>query len=210
MNKIAPVYPISQPNLEEKKLLRWAKTLLDCGATLIQYREKNRSDREIFHNTEKLQKIFENYKATLVINDRSDIAFILGLKAVHLGWDDIPPDRARELLGKNVMLGISTHSYKVAKIAFSFPVNYLAIGPVYETKTKENPHSIVSPITQRKIIKECPFPTVAIGGITLDNASELYKRGFSSLSAISVFAENPAKKYKEFLRIYKESINLPK
>ncbi|MFB3851484.1 MAG: thiamine phosphate synthase [Acidobacteriota bacterium] len=207
MIKIPPVYPISQPNLEEKKLLRWAKTLLDCGATLIQYRDKNRSDREIFHNAEKLQKLFENYKATLVINDRSDIAFILGLKAVHLGWDDIPPDRARELLGKKVILGISTHSYKVAKIAFSFPVNYLAIGPVFETKTKENPHQVVSPKEQVKIIKECPFPTVAIGGITLDNALELYKRGFSSLSAISVLAENPAGTFKEFLKIHRDSKN---
>ena len=210
MKQISPVYPISQSGLDEKKLLRWAKTLLDCGAEFIQYREKNRSDKEIFKNAEKLLKLFESYKATLVINDRVDIAYILGIKAVHLGWDDIPPRRARELLGKRIILGISTHNYSVAKDAFSFPVNYLAVGPVFDTNTKKDHHPIVSPKTQERIIKECPFPAVAIGGISLGNALELYKRGFSSLSAISVFEENPAKAYKEFLRIYKESKNLTK
>ena len=83
MTKIPPIYPISQSNLEQKSLLKWAKSLLDCGATFIQYRDKNRIDKELLDNCEKLINLFENYKATLVINDRVDIAFIVGAKAVR-------------------------------------------------------------------------------------------------------------------------------
>ncbi|MCX7830119.1 MAG: thiamine phosphate synthase [Acidobacteria bacterium] len=202
MIKLDFVYPISHTNLEEKKLVRWAKSLLDCGATLIQYRDKNRSDKEIFKNCENLLKLFENYRATLVLNDRIDIAYILGIRAVHLGWDDIPCEKARELLGKKAIIGISTHNLNQAKKAINFAVNYIAIGPVFETNTKENAGSVVSEETQRKIIKLSHLPVVAIGGINLQNARDLYERGFSSLSAISVFAQEPGRTYKEFKKIF--------
>lgn len=203
MTKIPPIYPISQSNLEQKSLLKWAKSLLDCGATFIQYRDKNRIDKELLDNCEKLINLFENYKATLVINDRVDIAFIVGAKAVHLGWEDIPPERARILLKKRVIVGISTHNYKEAKKAFTFPIDYLALGPVFETKTKISSEPIVSHKTQEVILKNSPFPVVAIGGINLDNARELYERGFSSLSLISTIAENPTNTYEALIKIWK-------
>lgn len=203
MTKIPSIYPISQSNLEQKSLLKWAKSLLDCGATFIQYRDKNRSEKELLENSEKLIKLFENYKATLVINDRVDIAFIVGAKAIHLGWNDIPPERARILLKKKVIVGISTHNYKEAKKAFTFPIDYLALGPVFETKTKISADPMVSRKTQEVVIKNSPFPVVAIGGINVDNARELYERGFSSLSLISALAANPAKTYKTLIKILK-------
>lgn len=199
-----PIYPISPPNLTYKSLERWFSSLLDAGAKLIQYREKEISCRNFFKNVERLIKISENYEASLVLNDRLDIAYILGLKFVHIGDKDIPFDKAKKFLKSNVKIGVSTHSLREAKTFFDKEVFYIALGPVYETSTKKNPHPVVDANTQKKVILDSPHPVVAIGGINLDNAKDLWQRGFSSLSGISVFRENPAKIYKDFLRIYKE------
>lgn len=202
MRNFNPVYPISPSGLDQKSLLKWAKSLLDEGATFIQYRDKKRSDKELFENTEKLLKLFENYKATLVINDRPDIAYILKAKAVHLGWGDILPQEARKLLGNKVIIGISTHNLRQVEIASNYKVNYIALGPVFKTVTKENPYPVVSEGVQKKAINLTPLSLVAIGGITPKNSAELYKRGFASLAALSVFKENPAKIFRQFKKIY--------
>ncbi len=209
MITIDPVYPISPSGFDQKKLFKWFKSLLDEGATFLQYRDKNRSETELFRNAEKLLKLFENYNATLVINDRVDIAHILEAKAVHLGWDDLPPKEVRKLSGNKIIIGISTHNLRQLKTALNYEIDYIALGPVFETLTKENPHPVVSDRVQKKAIKLTTLPLVAIGGITTRNSAQLYKKGFTSLSAISAFKENPAKAYREFKKVYREfKINL--
>ncbi len=202
MKIIEPIYPISPSNLDFKNIEKWFKSLLDQGAKFLQYREKEKNDFELFSNSEKLLKICESYKATLVINDRADIAYILNAKCLHIGDKDIPFCEVKKLLGKKPLIGVSTHSYKEAKFYFSKSPYYIALGPIFQTTTKENPHPIVPIKTQKKVIKESPHPVVAIGGITLSTAEQLWQRGFSSISAISIFKENGAKTYKELLRIY--------
>ncbi len=202
MKKIEPIYPISPSSLDFKKLEKWFKSLLDEGAKLLQYREKERDDFELFSNSEKLFKICESYKATLVINDRVDIAYILNAKYLHIGDKDLPFYETQRLLNKKTLIGVSTHSYKEAKSYFTKSPYYIALGPIFQTTTKEKPHPIVSIKTQKKVIKESPHPVVAIGGITLSTAEKLWQRGFSSISAISIFKEKPATIYKELFKIY--------
>jgi thiamine-phosphate pyrophosphorylase len=199
---IPPIYPISPSGLKSNHLYAWAKELLDAGGNLIQYREKNPGDSGIFRNAEMLARLFESYSATLVINDRADISLLSGALAIHLGGDDLPAGEVRKLLGENVLIGVSTHSASEAMAAFELPVDYVALGPVFETVSKGNTKPLVAAEVQEKVIKESPLPVVAIGGINVEKASVLWRRGFASVAAIAAFAENPAKNYKEFLKAY--------
>jgi thiamine-phosphate pyrophosphorylase len=199
---IPPIYPISPSGLSPELLSEWAKELLDAGAKLIQYREKTKSDSEVFRNAETLIRLCEPYSAVLVINDRADMAALSKAKAIHLGGDDLPAADVRKLLGENVLIGVSTHGFDEAMRAFSLPVDYVALGPVYDTASKDNPKPVVAVEVQEKVIKESPLPVVAIGGITVERAVVLWKRGFASVAAIHAFAEEPGKNYKEFLKTY--------
>lgn len=202
LNKIDPIYPISPPMFNKEKLLRWAKTLLDCGAKIIQYREKHKSDKEFLEIALLLKKLCEEYKAKLIINDRVDIAIICDADGIHLGWEDLNPLDVRKILKKRMVLGISTHSYYQAKKAFLYDVDYIALGPVYPTTSKESKYRVVNERTQKNVIKNSPYPVVAIGGINLKNALSLYERGFSSLSAISLFKDNTLRNFKKLKEIY--------
>jgi thiamine-phosphate pyrophosphorylase len=199
---IPPIYPISPSGLKSDLLYAWAKGLLDAGAKFIQYREKAKGDSQVYKNAEMLVNLFELYSAKLVINDRADIALMAKAPAIHLGADDLPAAEVRKLLGENVLIGVSTHSLDEARAAFSLPVNYIAQGPVFETASKGDTKPIVAAEVQEQVIKESPLPVVAIGGIDIERAIELWKRGFACVAAIQAFAEEPGKSYKEFLRAY--------
>jgi len=200
--KIPPVYPISPPGLGPEALRAWALGLLDAGAAFIQYREKKRGDGELFRNAEMLVKLFEPYSAALVINDRADVALMTGAPAIHLGTDDLPAVEVRKLFGQEITIGVSTHSAEEAASAAKLPVDYIALGPVHETGTKENARPAVGEAVKREVASKSPKPVVAIGGITLERAGKLWKLGFASVAAIQAFAEEPGKSYKEFLKAY--------
>lgn len=199
---LPPAYPISLPGLSAEALEKWAKELLDAGAALVQYREKKRGDGELFKNAEMLSKLFEPYSATLMINDRADIALMSKAGGVHLGDEDLPPAEVRRLLGDRTVIGYSTHNPDEAKAAAPLPVDYIALGPVYETGSKSNTRPLVSETIKREVAASSGKPVVAIGGITVERARELWNIGFKSVAAIQAFAEEPGKSYKEFLKAY--------
>ena len=200
--KLPPAYPISLPGLSREALEKWARELLDAGATLIQYREKKRGDGELFRNAEMLSKLFEPYSAILIINDRADIALMAKAGGVHLGDEDLPPAEVRKLLGDRTVIGYSTHNPDEAKAAAALPVDYIALGPVYETGSKSNTRPLVSDAVKKEIATSSVKPVVAIGGITVERARELWKLGFISVAAIQAFAEEPGRSYREFLKTY--------
>ena len=199
---LPPAYPISLPGLSRESLEKWAKGLLDAGATLVQYREKKRGDGELFSNAEMLSRLFGQYSATLIINDRADIALMAKAGGIHLGDEDLPPAEVRKLLGDKAVIGYSTHDPDEAKDAAALPVDYIALGPVYETGSKSNTRPLVSETVKKEVVTSSVKPVVAIGGITVERARELWNIGFKSVAAIQAFAEEPGRSYREFLKAY--------
>jgi thiamine-phosphate pyrophosphorylase len=129
----------------------------------------------------------------LIINDRVDIALAVGAHGVHLGQDDMPPEAARRLLGAEAIIGYSTHTVEQASAALTLPIDYIAVGPIFQTATKTD----TSPVlgleglrAARQAIDD--FPLVAIGGITRANASEVIRAGADSVAVISALLSDPA------------------
>jgi thiamine-phosphate pyrophosphorylase len=163
------------------------------GAQLIQLREKQQGAREFFREAEAALIVARQRGVRLIINDRVDIALALGADGVHLGQDDMPPEAARRILGEHAVIGFSTHNEEQARLAASLPVDYLAIGPVFPTSSKDNPDPVVGPEGLRRVREAVPgLPLVAIGGITPENALETLASGADSLAVISALLADPA------------------
>ena len=150
----------------------------DGGATLVQLREKHASGSQFYDQAKAALVVAAERGVRLVINDRVDVALALGGIDVHLGQDDLPPEAARRLLGDDAVIGFSTHNLNQAIEAASWPIDYLAIGPVFTTSTKENPDPVVGLEGVRNLREAIgELPLVAIGGITPANAREVISAG---------------------------------
>src|SRR5947209_8340722 len=158
------LYPITDTARSGLSHAEQVERMIAGGATLIQLRDKTSAARE-FHQQARLAiKIAKPRGARLIINDRIDIALAIGAAGVHLGQDDLPPAAAREILGPDAIIGYSTHSLEQARLARTLPVDYIAIGPVFETTTKANPHPTVGLHNLRRLRDALPTnPLVAIG-----------------------------------------------
>lgn len=163
------------------------------GAQVIQLREKQKEAREFFEEAEAALRIARARGVRLIINDRADIARVLGADGVHLGQDDLPPEAARSLLGERAIIGFSTHNVEQAIAASRLPVDYLAIGPIFATSSKENPNPVVGLDGLRRVRAALPsMPLVAIGGITPQNAPETLAAGANSLAVIGALLTDPS------------------
>jgi thiamine-phosphate pyrophosphorylase len=159
--------------------------MIDGGAKLIQLRSKDTPALDFFEDAKKAVELAHLHDARIIINDRVDVALAVKADGVHLGQTDLPPVEARKVLGTNAIIGYSTHSADQAADARSHAVDYIAIGPVFPTATKENPDSVVGldgVRDARKVVEN--FPLVAIGGITLGSASEVIAAGADSVAVI--------------------------
>jgi thiamine-phosphate pyrophosphorylase len=130
----------------------------------------------------------------LIINDRVDIALVAGAGGVHLGQDDLPPDAARRILGENAVIGLSTHNAGQAEAAICQSVNYIAVGPIFETGTKTD-HSPVIGLEGLAAVRRSvgDFPLVAIGGITPERLAEVFDAGADSAAMIAGLLAEPAR-----------------
>lgn len=149
-------------------------------------------------------EIVRRRNVKIIINDRVDIALALEADGVHLGQDDLPPAQARKILGEKAIIGFSTHNLEQVAEAVRMPIDYLAIGPIYATTTKENPDAVVG-IEGLKRVREIigAFPLVAIGGINFENYLEVLEAGADSVAVISSLVAEPnkiAEKMRNFLR----------
>ncbi len=166
--------------------------LIRGGAEFIQIREKNAPSNEFYQSAKEAIEIAHRENVKIIINDRVDIAIYVKADGVHLGQDDLPPEKAREILGEKAIIGLSTHSTKQAIKALKLPIDYIAIGPIFQTKTKENPEKEVGLETLREIRKEIgDFPLVAIGGITINNFTKVLDAGADSVALISGLFSTP-------------------
>jgi thiamine-phosphate pyrophosphorylase len=164
------------------------------GATLIQLREKQKEAREFYREAEEALHVARSLGVRLIINDRVDIALALRADGAHLGQDDLPPEFAREILGEPSLLGFSTHGVEQAIAAARLPVDYIAIGPIFETLSKENPDPLVGLDGLRRVKRAVGrMPLVAIGGIGREKIGEVFAAGADSIAVINLLlAGDPA------------------
>lgn len=199
------IYPITDVSVSRLSHAEQCRRLIAGGAGVIQLREKNAAPREFYEAARASLSLAEEKNIKIIINDRADIAFALKSGGVHLGQDDLPPPEARKLLGKNAIIGFSTHSVEQAIEALKLPVDYIAVGPVFATKTKQNPEKTVGLAGVERVRKAIGnFPLVAIGGITLENAARVFSAGADSLAVIGDLLCEPDKiteKMKRFLAL---------
>lgn len=186
MNFILPkVYPITDSRLAKISHAEQIKKFIEGGATFIQLREKYAAPDEFYKSAEEAINLARKHDVKILINDRVDIARALKADGVHLGQDDLPPAQARKILGEQAIIGFSTHNLEQVREAVNLPIDYLAIGPVFTTLTKENPDPTIG-IETVKQVREIvgDFPLVAIGGINLQNFQEVLKAGANSVALI--------------------------
>lgn len=161
-----------------------AEVLAAAGVRLIQLRAKQATSQQFLAESRQLLSLLPS-EASLIVNDRADVAALAGAAGVHLGQRDLPVAAARALLGPGKFIGLSTHNRQQIEAASELPLDYLALGPIFPTATKADTEPVVGleglraarPLTQR--------PLVAIGGITAENAAAVLKAGADSVAVIS-------------------------
>ena len=172
--------------LKDRDFYKCVEDAIKSGVTMVQLREKNISGKEFLEKAMKLRELTRKYNTTFIINDRIDIAMIVDADGVHIGQSDIDALSARKLLGEDKIIGVSARSLEEARVAKENGADYLGIGAMFLTSTKEDA-KLVSFDTLEEITKEVNLPFVLIGGITLDNVSELKKfnpDGYALVSGI--------------------------
>jgi thiamine-phosphate pyrophosphorylase len=157
------------------------------------------------HPTLQALEISQTHQLAVIVNDRADIAWLSGAHGVHLGQEDLPVADARKLLGPDKIIGASTHNLGQALEAQQSSADYVAIGPIYKTTSKENPDPLVEWEELKAIRRQVTKPLVAIGGITAENAGRLFDLGVDSVAVIRdlLNAKNIVSKVEEFLRLYR-------
>jgi thiamine-phosphate pyrophosphorylase len=163
-----------------------ARAFLDGGATVIQLRAKQLPSSAFLELADAVVGIASPYQATIVINDRADIALLSAAAGVHVGQDDLPPAAARRLLGERAVVGLSTHTIAQIEQAVGEPVSYVAVGPVFGTRSKETGYDAVGlRLVDAAARLARTAPVVAIGGITLENAESVIAAGAAAVAVIS-------------------------
>jgi thiamine-phosphate pyrophosphorylase len=188
------VYPITDTRLSGLSHAQQVARLIEGGASLIQLRDKDAAPQEFYREAAAALQIARDHNARLIINDRVDIALALRADGVHLGQTDLPVEAARRLLGKDAIIGFSTHNLRQAKSATAMPVDYIAFGPVFQTSTKENPGPVAGLSALREVRAVVgSMPLVAIGGITLASVVEVLRAGADALAMIGELLADPMK-----------------
>ncbi|HLH43549.1 MAG TPA: thiamine phosphate synthase [Bryobacteraceae bacterium] len=203
MNRFAlpRFYPILDKEVSDRfkvGLEAAAASILEAGARILQFRHKGSFSRGTVETIERIAALCRDAGALFVVNDRADIALIVGA-AVHLGQEDLAPTAARHFVGRQAIIGYSTHNERQLTAAGAEPVDYLALGPIFETASKRNPDSVVGLERLRLWRPLTPRPLVAIGGITRANASSALEAGANSVAVIGDLFPNVRARAKEWI-----------
>jgi len=201
--KFQPVYPIIDPEISPRPLKSLIIELARAGVSLVQLREKKSSSKQFLEDALELTELARQHRIAVIINDRADIAWLSGAQGVHLGQEDLPVVEARRILGPNKVIGSSTHNLKQALEAEDTSADYIAVGPIFATNSKEKPDPIVEWGELREIRTKVTKPLIAIGGITTENARSLFEMGVDSVAVIRdiLCARDIAGKVKKFLEL---------
>jgi len=185
-NKIGfDLYLIADTGLLQKDLISSVRRSIDGGVKAVQLRGKNLPAREILRIGERLRLLTSEYSVKLFINDRIDVAMILGADGVHLGQNGLPVGIVRKILGDSLIIGVSTHSLKEAKDAERGGADFITFGPIFATPSK-----VVygPPVGLRRLVNltgRIKIPVFAIGGINMDRIQDVMKKGANGVAVIS-------------------------
>ena len=197
---------------DSKALYQFVEALLAAGVTLLQYRNKQGSAREMLREAREIRRIVSSHVCQtrpdvehprLIMNDRADLALAADFDGVHVGQDDLSPESVRRIIGPERWLGVSTHNPEQLAVADQSDANYLAIGPVFATSSKNNPDPVLGVEGVRRARQLTRKPLVAIGGITCDTAPEVVAAGADSVAVISALVRDPGRAAEQFLAILK-------
>jgi len=181
--------------------------MIAAGAQIIQYREKDKKMRAKYKECSTIRKMTKEAGVTFIVNDDIDLAMIVQADGVHIGQDDLPIEKVRELVGDKMIIGISTHCPAEAQQAVSAGADYIGVGPMFKTATKKDVCDPVGFEYLEYVAKNISIPFVAIGGIKLGNISEVVKRGTQCLAIISeiTMAHDISARIKEIREVIKNS-----
>ena len=184
--ELPKLYPITDRRLSGLSHAGQVARLCEGGARLVQLREKHLPAREFYAEVVEALRVARLFGARVVVNDRVDVALAAGADGVHVGQDDMPPEAARALSGEGKIVGFSTHGVGQASEAARLPVDYIAIGPVFDTSSKENPDPVVGLEGVRRVRAAVggSVRLVAIGGVTIENAPAVLEAGADSVAVI--------------------------
>lgn len=184
------LYPITDRRLSGLSHAAQVARLCEGGARLVQLREKHLSPREFYAEALEALTVARSFGAKLVINDRADVALAVGAYGLHLGQEDLPPEAARRLLGERAVIGFSTHNVEQAVAAARLHLDYVAVGPVFDTSSKERPDPSIG-LEGVKRVREATgkLPLVAIGGITRESARAVLQAGADSVAVIGALLD---------------------
>lgn len=179
--------------LNGRSLYEVVKESLDGGVTFLQLREKQLDEDHFLEEAKKLQGLCSEYNVPFIINDNVEIALAINADGVHIGQSDMEMKEAREKLGPNKIIGVSAHTKEEALLAQAQGADYLGVGAVFPTSSKDDAES-VSYETLKAICEVVSIPVVAIGGITRENLHQLSGSGVSGISVISaIYAQSDIK-----------------
>jgi len=201
------LYAILDPEVAPLPLATVAGTLFDAGVQLMQLRDKRSSPAQLYSQASELQALSLARGGRFILNDRPDIAAMTGCGGVHVGQEDLPPEEARRICGPSRWVGVSTHNLKQLREADLTSVDYIAVGPIFPTATKENPDPVVGLEFLRAARGLTRKPLVAIGGIAIASAADVFRAGADSIAVIRdlLAAPDPGMRAREFLAIAERS-----
>jgi thiamine-phosphate pyrophosphorylase len=178
----------------------FVEALVAGGCVLLQYRNKSGNARMMLEQGRELKRRVGR-TAKLMMNDRADLCIVAEFDGVHVGQDDLSPGSVRQIIGDGRWLGVSTHNPEQMREADQTSADYLAIGPVFSTSSKDRPDPVVGLEGVRRARQLTRKPLVAIGGITRGNAASVIEAGADSVAVISDLLREPSKSTEEFFRI---------
>ncbi|WP_255335032.1 thiamine phosphate synthase [Methanosarcina sp. KYL-1] len=195
-------YLVTDSELSKKGTLSDVKAAVESGCRIIQYREKNKSTKEMINEASEIRSICRE-NAIFLVNDRIDVALAVGADGVHIGQDDMPIDTARRLLGAGKIIGLTVHNRDEAIEAEKNGADYVGLGPIFNTSTKKDAGNGIGPDMIREVKSAIKIPVVAIGGINRENCRIVVESGADSLVAISaiVCSDDVKRETKEFIEI---------
>jgi thiamine-phosphate pyrophosphorylase len=187
----SPLYAILDRSVARgRELPELLEAILAGGGRLVQLREKTMPLAELLPLAQRLVRRCREVGATLIVNDRADLALAAGAHGLHVGQDDLPARDARALLPSGMILGVSTHDPEQARQAVRAGADYVAVGSIFPTTTKAG-FQLVGPELIRRVRPEVPVPLVGIGGITAENAPAVLAAGADAVAVISALCAGP-------------------
>ncbi|WP_169303740.1 bifunctional hydroxymethylpyrimidine kinase/phosphomethylpyrimidine kinase [Syntrophothermus lipocalidus] len=168
-----------------------AEKAIRMGTRVIQLREKEKDSREMIEVGLRVARSCREHGAIFIVNDRADVAVAVGADGVHLGQTDIPPEVARAMMGPGKIVGVSVSTVEEARAAIAAGADYLGLGPVFATASKQDAAPPCGLETVRQVASFSPVPVIAIGGITPENAREVLNAGAAGVAVISAVWDSP-------------------